>query len=380
MNSRRGDPPMTPRRWASRVLLIWLGFVLPGCGGSEKGEVVVYTAVDRAIAEPVFRAFTKRTGIRVVAKYPEDSPGRQGWIAAIQQEQRPRADVFWDDAMLGAVLLARQKLLGQYRSSLSHAIPEPYRDPEGRWCAMALEPRVLIVNNVLIPAGREPASLAELVEPAEPESPGQSDRMATFRRWRQRNRDIRQQNPQVQALLGLAGPGSDMAVTHLACLFAAVGSERTKRLLLGLKKAGFICIVADDAEVARRVADGQLAMGLTSGSEFVRLRESGRDVRVAYVGVREQKSRTLFVPHSVGILQGCQRPDAARQLVDFLLSPEASDLLAKGPGALVPLGGDVAFVPRLRGPRDVPSLKVDFRKAAEFRDDAAQFVRQRLAR
>jgi len=346
--------PITSIRRATLTIPILAGLLLPGCGGNDDaGEVVVYTSVDRAIVEPVFQAFTERTGIRVVAKYPADSPGGQGWVRTIwDQQKQPQGDVFLDDALLGTILLAKRELLDSYKSPGYHTITKRYKDPDGRLCAIALQPRVLIVNNALVAGGDEPPTLAEL---------------AKSRHWR------------TKGAVGMAGPASTMTMTHVACLFEALGPSQAKRLLLDLKRGGTVRFVADDAEVARLVASGELAMGLTDGSRFIAQRESGQNVRVAYIGARKDKDGALFIPTTASVIKGCQHLDSAHRLIDFLLSPEVAAKLAAGPGALVPLLDDVPHVPRLKGPRAVRPLKVNFQEAAEFWDDATVFARQHLA-
>ena len=53
-------------------------------------SVVVYTALDREFSEPIFEAFTRETGIFVLAKYDTESTKTVGLTQALFAErQRP---------------------------------------------------------------------------------------------------------------------------------------------------------------------------------------------------------------------------------------------------------------------------------------------------
>ena len=81
-----------------------LALLTAGCRhhgrGSPQGretvrEVSVYTSLDRPYAEPVLRAFERRSGIRVLDVYDAEATKSVGLAARIVYERaRPRADVF----------------------------------------------------------------------------------------------------------------------------------------------------------------------------------------------------------------------------------------------------------------------------------------------
>ena len=72
-----------------------------GCWSRSADEVVVYTALDREFSEPLLDEFQRQTGIRVLAKYDVESTKTVGLVNAIIQEQaRPRCDVFWNNEIM----------------------------------------------------------------------------------------------------------------------------------------------------------------------------------------------------------------------------------------------------------------------------------------
>src|SRR6185295_3692690 len=59
--------------------------------------VVVYCSVDDVFALPVFEAFTKSTGIKVVYSFDSESTKTTGLAIRLEQMSgRPDADVFWN--------------------------------------------------------------------------------------------------------------------------------------------------------------------------------------------------------------------------------------------------------------------------------------------
>ena len=68
-----------------------------GCLSSEN-QVVVYTALDRDFSETIFDKFTEETGILVRAKYDTESTKTVNLTnALIEEANRPRCDLFWNN-------------------------------------------------------------------------------------------------------------------------------------------------------------------------------------------------------------------------------------------------------------------------------------------
>jgi iron(III) transport system substrate-binding protein len=85
---------------------------------------------------------------------------------------------------------------------------------------------------------------------------------------------------------------------------------------------------------------------------------------------------TLFIPNTVAILERCPHPEAARKLVDFLLSPAVEEQLALGPSAQIPLNPKVTTEPKVKTPKSVKAMPVDFSAAAKAWDAAAIFIQE----
>src|SRR3546814_15700756 len=80
------------------ALAILLTILVGACSdgpGPSAGEVVAYTSVDQVYAEPVFRRFEAKTGIRVRAAFDTEETKSTGKLnRLIPDGTKPRADLF----------------------------------------------------------------------------------------------------------------------------------------------------------------------------------------------------------------------------------------------------------------------------------------------
>ena len=81
----------------------------------------------------------------------------------------------------------------------------------------------------------------------------------------------------------------------------------------------------------------------------------------------------------MAVIRGAPHPREAKQLVDFLLSPQVEEMLAEGPSAQIPLSSQVPVLPRVASPHTVRAMEVDFEAAAAQWDAAATFLRDLFA-
>jgi iron(III) transport system substrate-binding protein len=88
---------------------------------------------------------------------------------------------------------------------------------------------------------------------------------------------------------------------------------------------------------------------------------------------------TLFIPNTVSLIKGSPHPEAARQLLDYLLSAEVETKLDEGASVQIPLNPNVHAKVRVETPQTVKAMEVDFRAAAEKWDVAAKFLRDEFA-
>jgi iron(III) transport system substrate-binding protein len=337
-------PYYRPAEWL--VALATLAIV--GCGKPVPQEVVVYTALDQEFAQTIFDDFTRETGILVRPKFDTESTKTVGLTQAIIAERgRPRCDLFWNNEILNTLRLEKQGLLAAYASPTATGLPKESQSPTHLWHGFAARARVIIVNTNQIAEERRPKSIRDFIDP----------------QWYDR--------------CGIAKPLFGTTATHMACLFAAWGDDEAKKFLTNLERNAQI--KAGNKQVAVAVADGALAFGLTDTDDAIVELEKGKPVAIIYPDQREGELGTLFIPNTLALIKDSPNREPAEKLVDYLLSAAVEKKLADGPSAQIPLRAGVPASDRVKTPRDVKAMTVDWAAAAAKWDVAAEFLQQEFA-
>jgi len=310
--------------------------------------VVVYSALDGEFSGPILQQFEQERGRVVRSNFDVESTKTVGLVTRIIREQRrPRCDVFWNNEILHTLRLEKLGLLQVYDSPPAQSFPPNYRSADGHWYGLAARARVLIVNTDLVPESQRPESLQNLVDP----------------KWK--------------GQVGIAKPLFGTTATHASVLFSLWGRERAEEYFGQLKRNARV--MSGNKQVALSVARGELAFGLTDTDDAIIEIEGGQPVVMVYPDQGEGQMGTLFIPNTLCIIKGCPHPEAARELVDYLLGPKVERQLALGPSAQFPISSDVAQRSRAAPDQPVRWVEVDFRAAAEQWDQASVFLRDLFA-
>lgn len=286
---------MTPLKLLGLLVLVWILAPLAGCatGGAER-SVVVYTSVDQVYAEPVLRDFESRSGVRVRAVYDVEASKTTGLVNRLIAEQNnPRADVFWNGEFAQTRVLAERGALAPYRSPAAAGVPALYVDPDGLWTGLGARFRVLLVNTRR--AGPAPDSIFDLLDPAWPA-----------------NR------------VGIARPLFGTTATHASALYAALGPSQARDFFSNIEARG-VRVLDGNSTVRDLVVSGELLWGLTDSDDACAAIRRGAPVAVVLPD--QDTLGTLLIPGTVAIVSGGPNPQAAREVVDFLLSREAENRL-----------------------------------------------------
>jgi iron(III) transport system substrate-binding protein len=323
-----------------------------GAGGGRvvaAETVVVYTALDREFSEPVLEAYSKRTGVRILAKYDVESTKTVGLTNLIIAEAvRPRCDLFWNNEILNTLRLKDKGLLASFRPAHAADLPETFRAKDGTWYGFAARARILIVNNKLVPEASRPKGIHDLLDP----------------KWKGK--------------IAIAKPLFGTTATHAACLFTAWGDEKAKTYFRDLKANG-VQVLSGNKQVAQAVGSGQAAFGLTDTDDAMGEIDAGNPVTIVYPDREANALGTLFIPNTLAILKGAPHRKEAEALADYLLSPEVEAALAAGPSAQIPLLTTTKAPTRVETPRSVHAMQVDFEAAAKIWDRVAAFLAAEFA-
>lgn len=284
--------------------------LLAACGGPAP-DVVLYVALDREHSEPIVAAYEEATGKRVEAFYDVESNKSVGLRRRLQAEAaNPRCDVFWNNEAVQTVLLAEAGLLQPYESPNGSDVPDHLKDEAGLWTGFATRARVLIVNTDAVPEGDRPVGWPSFLEP------GASGRA------------------------GMAKPLTGTTAAHAGVVIARDGWEAYRDLLAAMRANG-VHFGPGNAHLMRLVRTGELAFGWTDTDDY-RAAETG-DFPVAMIvpGQQPGGEGLVTIPNTVSMVAGAPHPEAARELIDFLLSRKVEKMLAHGPSVQIPVRDDV---------------------------------------
>jgi iron(III) transport system substrate-binding protein len=342
-------------RFAAQGLLYLLAILACGCGGNSARQVTLYCAQDQEFAEQVLGEFSQRSGIRVLPKFDTESDKSVSLYAELVQEKnRPRCDVHWNNEIISTIRLQRLGLLEPYESPSAAPYPPSAKAKDHTWHAFAARARILIVNTQLVKEADRPRSLIDL----------------TDARWKGR--------------AAMAKSQFGTSATQAACLFEVMGPEKARQFYRDLHKNG-IHIEPGNKQVAEGVGRGEYAFGVTDTDDAMEEIAAGHPVAIIFPDrerPREERMGTLFIPNTVALIRGDPNPDGGRKLIDYLLSAEVEAKLAETASHQIPLNPQVkAQLPReILRPEQVKVMDVNFEKATDLWDEAQAFLRDEFSR
>ena len=321
---------------------VFLFIAVFGFSCKSEREVVVYTAHDRIYSEPILKEIQRSTRLSPKPKYDSEATKTIGLVNALRAEKnKPRCDVWWNNEILNTIRLKKEGLLEPVQ--LKAKMPDNFRDPEGYWYGFAARARILIVNTELVPEEKIPSSILDL----------------TKAEWKGK--------------CGIAKPLFGTTATHVAVLFATMGEEPATQFLQALKDND-IKIESGNRGVAQKVANGQLAIGLTDTDDaFVEL-QNGSPVRIVFPDQKDYEFGTLLIPNTVAKIKGGPNSAAADKLMQAMLQPGVEVALAKSKAAQIPLNRSVHVRPPLGDLSLLKFMEVDFEKAADMFERSQKVV------
>jgi iron(III) transport system substrate-binding protein len=319
---------MTSSRISAALCAALIAAVLP----AQERKVVCYVSHDFEHAEVVLKAFTAATGIVVDAVSDTEDNKTIGLANRIVSEAgKPKGDVFWNNEAGQAVRLKNRGLLEPYVSPNAAAIPAAFKDPEGYWTGFGARARAIIYHKKLVGDGELPKRVADLAD------------------------------PKFKGKVVAAKPLTGSTLTHFAALAARDGAEPTADLLRRMI-ANEVQFEKGNAYVMQLVAAGVKPFGLTDTDDAYVSVERGDPVAYYLPDQGPGDGGVLLFPNTVMLLKGAARPTEARALIDFLLSPAAEELLAKGRAAQMPLHPGVPRPAHVRGIEEIKAMPVDWNR------------------
>jgi iron(III) transport system substrate-binding protein len=330
--------PKARRALAPIVAALAVALAAAGPAAAESNEVNVYTYREAKLMAPLFEAFSKETGIKVVRCQPLEarrrdcSPPRPRSAAPSRSSRKSPVD-------LGIAQPLKSELLDK-------VAPPQYRDPDGRWYAISARARVVYASRDRVPQNE--ITYEELADP----------------KWKGKICIRSGQHIYNNALF--------------AAFIAHHGEAKTEEWLTGLKANLAQKPSGGDREVARDIAAGKCDVGLGNTYYWALMlnREPDKKAWAEATKVILPTFRgggTHMNVSGVVLLKSAPNKDNAMKLIEWLMSEQAQKLYADL-NYEYPVRASTGINPTIAGYGELNADPLPMAKVAENKKKAATLV------
>jgi iron(III) transport system substrate-binding protein len=259
--------------------------------------LTIYSGRNRPDLTPAYRLFEQLTGTTVrVEKVYHHNVGER----ILSERNEPRADLLLTNSQLAIEALRPHGVFDPYEASVARAYDAWLRAEDYSWLSFTAWPRVAMINRAVL--GDDPA------------------------RWPQGLDDLA--DPRFRDVVACASLVEMTTVAFFAALRVAQGDAATEERLRRLRANG-LRVYQSNLFTREALMKEPLAAALVNSSNAHVFHLEGNPVAEAWLDQGENELGTHVEAHTVAVLAGCQHPEAARDFIDFLLSVEVQDLLAR---------------------------------------------------
>lgn len=170
----------------------------------------------------------------------------------------------------------------------------------------------------------------------------------------------------------IANPLFGTTSFHIAALFATLGDEKAKQFLEDVKKNEVI-IASSNGDVKKKVATGEIPMGLTDTDDANEAVKEGAPVKAIFLD--QNDFGNLIVPNTVSLIKNSPNSENGKKLIDFLLSVETEKMLAES-CAQMPLHKGVAVPATVPSLDNIVPMKVDYSSVAQKSEQIKPYLKQ----
>jgi len=330
-------------------LLCLLGLAV-GCAallaaeGYAADRLVVYSGRAERLIKPVLDAFTAKTGLQVDLL----SSGTTELVNRLQAEgERTPADLFITN---DAGSLERARELGLLRPlnlrEVERAVPAAFRAADNSWIGLSGRVWVIVYNTKLI----KPQEITSLLDLAEP-------------RWKDR--------------IAIPNAGSEYLQAGVSVIKALHGDERTRKFLDGLKANAGTPVYGKSSQIVEAVAKGEVALGLVNHYYIYRYLAAQPGAPIAPLLTDQQDGAMGVIMNvaGVGVVKTTKHLDAAKLLVEFLVSRSGQKLFADL-NKEYPLHPEVKADPALPERKSFRVALVPLARLAELREPTMTLIEE----
>jgi iron(III) transport system substrate-binding protein len=257
--------------------------------------VTVYTERKDHLVQPVFDAYTKKTGVQI--KFLTDN------AATLIERLKGEAGKSPADMLLtvdaGNLWSASQAGLFQTinSQSLDQNVPEYLRDPGKQWFGVSLRARTIVYNPDKVKAS-DLKSYEQLAEPS------------------------------FKKRLCLRSSKKVYNQSLVAMKIAENGEAATEKVVRGWVSNLAAPVFQDDTKLIEAVAAGQCDLGIVNTYYYGRLLEKNPKLKAKLFFPGKDQGGAHVNISGAGILKAAPQKDEAIKLLEWLTTPEAQNLFA----------------------------------------------------
>ena len=277
------------RKLVAGALLVTLVSAACGGAGGDARPLVVYSGRAEELVGPLFEQFEAESGIDLEIRYADSSELAATLLA---EGEETAADVFFaqDPASLGAAA----GLMAPLPEETLGLVDARFHDRDGRWVGTSGRVRVVVYNtDTDLPL---PETIDDATDPA----------------W--------------AGQMGVA-PTNGSFLAFVSAMILERGEEGTREWLEALA-ANDPVEFDGNAPIVEATDTGELGGGLVNHYYLLRLRAEGQGDNAENYFIPAGDVGSLVMPAGVGIMGNTDSPEAAQELVDFLLADEAQTFFA----------------------------------------------------
>ena len=269
----------------------------PGTEGDSTADaqtmVTVYSGRSEELVGPLLERFTAETGIEVEARYGDTA--EMANLILTEGANSP-ADVFFaqDAGALGAV--AAEGLLAALPGEILERVDERFRSPDGQWVGVSGRARVVVYNTESLTEADLPDSILDFTDPA----------------WSGR--------------IGWA-PTNGSFQSFVTALRVIEGEDAARAWLEGIE-ANDPSVYEGNNQALDAVIAGEIDVAFINHYYLMQRLAEEPDAPAANHFLTDGDPGALVNVAGAGLLASAANADAGRELVDYLLSPEAQEYFA----------------------------------------------------
>ncbi len=259
-------------------------------------EVVVYSARNEHLIQPLFDRFTEETGVRV--KFITDKAGALVQ-RIISEGPRTQADLLITVDAGNLWYVAGQGLLQEVKSTtLEENIPPHLRDPQGRWFGLSVRARTIVYSTDRVDPG-ELTTYEALGDP----------------KWKGR------------LLLRTSKKVYNQSL--VAMLIAEHGEKETEKIVRSWVNNLAVDPFSNDTKVMKAILAGQGDVGVVNSYYYGRLAKDDPNLPLALFWPDQSGSGVHVNVSGAGVTRHARHRNEAIRLLEWLSSPSAQGIFAE---------------------------------------------------